>query len=71
MQMTHMIRRSPTPQQVDDDKRACDMARCVWNWVLAAWNRQRAGIEPRCLGAHNAMQRRHAPGISLDRGPAS
>ena len=43
----HKIRLNPTPEQADYFARAAGVARFVWNWALAEWNRQyEAGEKP-------------------------
>jgi putative transposase len=50
MQLTHKIALCPTTDQAEYFKRACGMARCVWNWALAEWNRQySAGLKPNAM----------------------
>ena len=50
MHLTHKIALSPTPEQADYFKRACDAARFVWNWALAEWKRQHAaGGKPNAM----------------------
>ena len=47
----HKIALEPTPEQTQLFKRATGVARFVWNWALAEWNRQyRAGDKPTALG---------------------
>ncbi|GHO78506.1 transposase [Ktedonobacter sp. SOSP1-85] len=36
----HKIRLHPTPEQANSFARAAGVARFVWNWALAEWNRQ-------------------------------
>ena len=48
---SHKIALNPTPGQTELFKRAAGVARFVWNWALAEWNRQyRAGEKPTALG---------------------
>jgi putative transposase len=43
----HKIRLNPTPEQADYFARAAGVARFVWNWALAEWNRHyEAGEKP-------------------------
>ena len=47
MMRTHKIRLHPTPEQASYFARAAGVARFVWNWALAEWNRQyEAGEKP-------------------------
>ncbi|GHO57309.1 RNA-guided endonuclease InsQ/TnpB family protein [Ktedonobacter robiniae] len=47
---THKIRLHPTPEQANYLTRAAGVARFVWNWALAEWNRQyEAGEKPTAL----------------------
>ena len=44
------IRLHPTPEQANYFARAAGVARFVWNWALAEWNRQyEAGEKPTAL----------------------
>jgi len=46
----HKIRLNPTPEQANYFARAAGVARFVWNWALAEWNRQyEAGEKPTAL----------------------
>jgi putative transposase len=46
----HKIRLHPTPEQANYFARAAGVARFVWNWALAEWNRQYgAGEKPTAL----------------------
>ena len=46
----HKIRLHPTPEQANSLARAAGVARFVWNWALAEWNRQyEAGEKPTAL----------------------
>jgi putative transposase len=46
----HKIRLHPTPEQANYFARAAGVARFVWNWALAEWNRQyEAGEKPTAL----------------------
>ncbi|GHO81673.1 transposase [Ktedonobacter sp. SOSP1-85] len=46
----HKIRLHPTPEQANSFARAAGVARFVWNWALAEWNRQyEAGEKPTAL----------------------
>src|SRR5215467_4747446 len=46
----HKIRLHPTPKQASYFARAAGVARFVWNWALAEWNRQyEAGEKPTAL----------------------
>jgi putative transposase len=46
----HKIRLHPTPEQANYFTRAAGVARFVWNWALAEWNRQYgAGEKPTAL----------------------
>ncbi|GHO72937.1 transposase [Ktedonobacter sp. SOSP1-85] len=46
----HKIRLHPTPEQANYFARAAGVARFVWNWALAEWNRQyEAGDKPTAL----------------------
>ncbi|GHO77809.1 transposase [Ktedonobacter sp. SOSP1-85] len=46
----HKIRLHPTPEQANALARAAGVARFVWNWALAEWNRQyEAGEKPTAL----------------------
>ena len=46
----HKIRLHPTPEQANYLARAAGVARFVWNWALAEWNRQyEAGEKPTAL----------------------
>lgn len=46
----HKIRLNPTPEQANYFVRAAGVARFVWNWALAEWNRQyEAGEKPTAL----------------------
>src|SRR5215467_14691742 len=46
----HKIRLNPTPEQANYFARAAGVARFVWNWALAEWNRQyEAGDNPTVL----------------------
>jgi len=48
---SHKIALKPTPGQIELFKRAAGVARFVWNWALAKWNRQyKAGEKPTALG---------------------
>jgi putative transposase len=47
----HKIRLHPTPEQSMYFTRAAGVARFVWNWALAEWNRRcEAGEKPTALG---------------------
>jgi len=47
---THKIRLHPTEKQKNYFARAAGVARFVWNWALAEWNRQyAAGGKPTAL----------------------
>ena len=51
MTRSHKIALEPTPGQIELFKRAAGVARFVWNWALAEWNRQyKAGEKPTALG---------------------
>ncbi len=46
----HKIRLNPTPEQANYFARAAGVARFVWNWALAEWDRQyQAGEKPTAL----------------------
>ena len=46
----HKIRLHPTPEQAQYFAHAAGVARFVWNWALAEWNRQyEAGEKPTAL----------------------
>jgi putative transposase len=61
----HKIRLHPTPEQANYFVRAAGIARFVWNWALAEWNRQyEAGEKPTALGLKkqfNAIRREQFP----------
>ncbi|WP_157044858.1 helix-turn-helix domain-containing protein [Chloroflexus aggregans] len=44
--LSHRIALSPTPQQAEYFKRACDVARFVWNWALG---QHAAGLRPNVI----------------------
>ncbi|GHO73129.1 hypothetical protein KSD_09000 [Ktedonobacter sp. SOSP1-85] len=51
----HKIRLNPTPEQTNYLARAAGVARFVWNWALAEWNRQyEAGEKPTAFTKHAA-----------------
>ena len=62
---THKIRLHPTPEQAQYFARAAGVARFVWNWALAEWNRQyEAGERPTALNLKkhfNQIRREHFP----------
>ena len=59
------IRLHPTPEQVNYFARSAGVARFVWNWALAEWNRQyAAGKKPTALKLKkqfNEIRREHFP----------
>jgi putative transposase len=61
----HKIRLHPTPEQAVYFARAAGVARFVWNWALAEWNRQyEAGEKPTALKLKkqfNAIRREQFP----------
>jgi putative transposase len=61
----HKIRLNPTPEQASYFARAAGVARFVWNWALAEWNRQyEAGEKPTALKLKkqwNSIRREHFP----------
>src|SRR5690349_21872361 len=61
----HKIRLHPTPEQANYFARAAGIARFVWNWALAEWNRQHeAGEKPTALKLKkqfNAIRREQFP----------
>ncbi|WP_220199426.1 RNA-guided endonuclease InsQ/TnpB family protein [Ktedonospora formicarum] len=61
----HKIRLHPTPEQANSLARAAGVARFVWNWALAEWNRQyEAGEKPTALKLKkqfNQIRREHFP----------
>jgi putative transposase len=61
----HKIRLNPTPEQANYFARAAGVARFVWNWALAEWNRQyEAGEKPTALKLKkqfNEIRREHFP----------
>jgi putative transposase len=61
----HKIRLHPTPEQANYFARAAGVARFVWNWALAEWNRQyEAGEKPTALSLKkqfNQIRREHFP----------
>jgi putative transposase len=61
----HRIRLNPTPEQASYCARAAGVARFVWNWALAEWNRQyEAGEKPTALKLKkyfNEIRREHFP----------
>jgi len=61
----HKIRLHPTPEQANSFARAAGVARFVWNWALAEWNRQsEAGEKPTALKLKkqfNQIRRAHFP----------
>src|SRR5215467_886305 len=63
----HKIRLNPTPEQANYFARAAGVARFVWNWALAEWNRQyTAGEKPTALKLKkqfNAIKRAQFPWI--------
>lgn len=62
---THRIRLNPTPAQANSFAQAAGVARFVWNWALAEWNRQyAAGEKPTALKLKkqfNAIRREQYP----------
>jgi len=62
---SHKIRLHPTPAQAQFFTRAAGVARFVWNWALAEWNRQyEAGEKPTALKLKkhfNQIRREHFP----------
>jgi putative transposase len=61
----HKIRLHPTPAQAQYFARAAGVARFVWNWALAEWNRSyEAGEKPTALTLKkhfNQIRREHFP----------
>jgi putative transposase len=61
----HKIRLHPTPEQAQYFARAAGVARFVWNWALAEWNRHyEVGEKPTALKLKkqfNAIRREHFP----------
>src|SRR5690348_8542464 len=61
----HKIRLNPTSEQANSFARAAGVARFVWNWALAEWNRQyEAGEKPTALKLKkqfNAIRREQFP----------
>jgi putative transposase len=61
----HKIRLNPTSEQANSFARATGVARFVWNWALAEWNRQyEAGEKPTALKLKkqcNAIRREQFP----------
>ncbi|GHO66778.1 transposase [Ktedonobacter sp. SOSP1-52] len=61
----HKIRLHPTSEQANSFARAAGVARFVWNWALAEWNRQyEAGEKPTALKLKkqfNAIRREQFP----------
>ncbi|GHO56300.1 RNA-guided endonuclease InsQ/TnpB family protein [Ktedonobacter robiniae] len=61
----HKIRLHPTSEQANSLACAAGVARFVWNWALAEWNRQyEAGEKPTALKLKkqfNAIRREHFP----------
>jgi putative transposase len=61
----HKIRLHPTPEQAQYFARAAGVARFVWNWALAGWNRYyEAGEKPTALKLKkhfNQIRREHFP----------
>jgi putative transposase len=61
----HKIRLNPTSEQANSFARAAGVARFVWNWALAEWNRHyEAGEKPTALGLKkqfNAIRREQFP----------
>jgi transposase len=65
MVRAHKIRLHPTPEQAQYFARAAGVARFVWNWALAEWNRSyEAGEKPSALKLKkhfNQIRREHFP----------
>jgi putative transposase len=65
MMRAHKIRLHPTPEQAQYFARAAGVARFVWNWALAEWNRSsEAGEKPTALTLKkqfNEIRREHFP----------
>ena len=69
MMRAHKIRLNPTPEQANYFARAAGVARFVWNWALAEWNRHyEAGEKPTALKRKRALQPDQTGALPLDMG---
>jgi putative transposase len=64
--LSHQLRLDPTTAQRDYFARAAGTARRVWNWALAAWNRQvAAGQKPNAMALKKQFNRvKYLPGCA-------